>query len=286
MFNQDVNQKKEVALDEQKEPALEAQTFSNRTTMEHVKARIEKPDSYPDRFPVSDDKVSWRVDYSKYKPPYFTDPDVIQTFENLEPCDLKKLEALADPANRKLLDEVNFESYEGTVNRASNGLPSNPFGRTGIEGRGELWNWGANFAADPVITRKNPDTGAIEMLAIERRDSGEWAIPGGMVDPGERITKTLKRELKEEAGVEIDFDNGEVLYRGYVDDRRNTDNAWMETTVSHIHLSEEEAKVLNPKAGSDAKKVTWLEVNEDMLSKLYASHGEFVRLALARLENK
>lgn len=36
-------------------------------------------------------------------------------------------------------------------------------------------------------------------MAIQRRDSGEWAIPGGMVDPGETVTNTLKREFIEEA---------------------------------------------------------------------------------------
>lgn len=37
------------------------------------------------------------------------------------------------------------------------------------------------------------------MLAIQRRDSDEWAIPGGMIDPGETVTNTLKREFIEEA---------------------------------------------------------------------------------------
>ena len=26
----------------------------------------------------------------------------------------------------------------------------------------------------------------LEFVSIQRKDSGEWAIPGGMVDPGER----------------------------------------------------------------------------------------------------
>ena len=39
----------------------------------------------------------------------------------------------------------------------------------------------------------------LQFVAIERKDPKEWAIPGGMVDPGERITSTLKREYMEEA---------------------------------------------------------------------------------------
>lgn len=37
------------------------------------------------------------------------------------------------------------------------------------------------------------------MVAIQRRDNLQWAIPGGMVDPGEKATATLKREFIEEA---------------------------------------------------------------------------------------
>jgi ADP-ribose pyrophosphatase len=39
----------------------------------------------------------------------------------------------------------------------------------------------------------------LQFVAIERKDTKEWAIPGGMVDPGEKITSTLQREFMEEA---------------------------------------------------------------------------------------
>lgn len=39
----------------------------------------------------------------------------------------------------------------------------------------------------------------IEMVVIQRRDNLMWAIPGGMVDAGEKATSTLKREFIEEA---------------------------------------------------------------------------------------
>ena len=39
----------------------------------------------------------------------------------------------------------------------------------------------------------------LEFVSIQRKDTGEWAIPGGMVDPGERVATTVKREFMEEA---------------------------------------------------------------------------------------
>jgi len=79
------------------------------------------------------------------------------------------------------------------------GRPLNPRGRTGMSGRGTLWNWGPNHAADPVVTKTDEKDGHVYMVAIKRKDTGEWAIPGGMVDPGEKVSATLRREFEEEA---------------------------------------------------------------------------------------
>lgn len=41
------------------------------------------------------------------------------------------------------------------------------------------------------------------IVLIKRRDDGCWALPGGMVDWGEDIPQTVKRELREETGLEL-----------------------------------------------------------------------------------
>lgn len=46
-----------------------------------------------------------------------------------------------------------------------------------------------------------------------------------------------------------------LVYRGYVDDPRNTDNAWMETTAFHFHCSDAVARRLPLRAGDDASDV-------------------------------
>jgi 8-oxo-dGTP diphosphatase len=41
------------------------------------------------------------------------------------------------------------------------------------------------------------------IVLIRRRDNGRWGLPGGMVDWGEDIATTVRRELAEETGLEL-----------------------------------------------------------------------------------
>jgi|ERR1712130_145851 len=201
--------------------------------------------------------------------------------------------------------KITFNRIDGEVDRTSftgiydvvDGRPRNPRGRTGITGRGNLGKWGPNHAADPIVTtwkRKDgekvihPATGKpiLRFVSIFRKKDSEWAIPGGMVDPGENISQTLKREFAEEAldsnnhperkrTVEKLFKCGIKIYEGYVDDPRNTDNAWMETQAYNYHDELGSLSWLALTAGDDASDVKWSDISADL--KLYASHSDFVR---------
>ena len=177
-------------------------------------------------------------------------------------------------------------SYEpGSIRHdGGSGEPLNPKGRTGICGRGGLYLWGPNHAADLLLTRFNAETKSLEALLIQRK-SGQWAIPGGMLDPGESALQAAVRELKEEAGISTTPPQRMwELHRGYVDDPRNTDNAWMETVVFHEHLgSVYPGHNSEPTAGSDANAAKWRPLTKELINGLYASHPDFLTEGLSIL---
>ncbi|XP_039438483.1 ADP-ribose pyrophosphatase, mitochondrial [Culex pipiens pallens] len=245
------------------------------------------------RYPVPDESVFWSQPYPDYQPPVY-ESDVLA---GKDWADLD-----VDDPNFK----VRWNQLDGKVSRVSfigeyevrDGYPMNLFGRTGLRGRGLLGRWGPNHAADPVVTKwkrdaagepmVNETTGRriLQMCAIERHDCGEWAIPGGMVDSGETVSTTLKREFLEEAMASADgaatdqveqfFTSGREIYKGYVDDPRNTDNAWMETVAVNFHDGDGSVVgCFDLHAGDDAAKVRWMDVDGGV--KLYASHASIVR---------
>lgn len=201
-----------------------------------------KHPAYPARAKVK--SIFWVEPDPDYRPVEFTQKAVLEN-----DC-TKKPNGWADPAEitpefqKKLAERTSNAIREGDKVIMVNGLPRNPIGRTGMTGRGLLGKYGPNFAADPLVTRFDPNTGNLQMVAIQRGDTKEWAIPGGMVDEGETVSVTLKREFTEEARnlkdeeqkeVQEKLDdlfqkNGVPVYIGYVDDPRNTDIAWMEVS--------------------------------------------------------
>ena len=124
----------------------------------------------------------------------------------------------------------------------------NPKGKTGIKGRGLLGKFGPNHAVDTIVTRSDPATGKLQGLVIDRVDGDGTTLawPGGMINPGDDASITVRKEFTEEAvkeGAVVDRLFSEckegVVYRGFVDDHRNTDIAWMETTAVHYHCTQE-----------------------------------------------
>lgn len=274
-----------------------------RTTLKMLTNEKCRNSVYPrtklNRFNVPDLFLKWETDFPDYTPISYTSDSI----KGQPWADPEKLSE-GSPWNRvDSHNKIDRKSHEGEY-RIVDGIPLNPIGRTGVKGRGCLGRWGPNHAADPIVTRwkvnekgeriKHPKTGKpiLQFISIQRRDSGEWAIPGGMVDPGELVTATLRREFGEEALNSLEanehnkgslekkiddlFQHGFEIYRGYVDDPRNTDNAWMETVAYNFHDKDGNSVArFKLHAGDDAVGVKWMDIGCDV--KLYASHADMIR---------
>ena len=270
----------------------------------HARALGPHP-AYPPRASVHK-VVSWCVPHPSYAPVLFTHPSVLgaawadKEFATMTAQERVQLSDRPSKVGRQSSRKVSTLAWMGFVHKS--GVPRNPVGRTGMHGRGLLERYGANFAADPIVTRRKPtDPTVLQMVTITRRDTGELAIPVGMVEYGETVSQTLRKEFYEEAlrseegndnmtaelqaKIDAVFDKGGALvYAGYVDDPRNTDDAWMETEVRHFHLDDDLAAQIPLEAGDDAGHVAWEDLTPEM--RLYASHKDWVDVVRHRSRSR
>uniref|UniRef100_A0A8C5LER0 Transient receptor potential cation channel subfamily M member 2 n=1 Tax=Jaculus jaculus TaxID=51337 RepID=A0A8C5LER0_JACJA len=263
----------------------------------HVNARhLLYPNTLVTRFPVPNEKVPWEVEFLIYDPPFHT----------AERKDLAFMDPVGDTAEP--LSKISYNAVDGLTDRRSfhgayvvqHGLPLNPMGRTGLRGRGSLSWFGPNHTVQPVVTRwrRNQD-GAIcrksvkkmlEVLVVKLSCSEHWALPGGSREPGEMLPRKLKRVVRQEFWVTFEtlLMQGREVYKGYMDDPRNTDNAWIETVAISVHFHDQndvELKRLNssnlhiPHPELGWKSSTWQVV--DRRIPIYVDHKTILQKVAA-----
>ena len=132
----------------------------------------------------------------------------------------------------------------------------------------KLWYNGPNYTADSVIISP-----IAQKILLIKRSSGEWALPGGFVNPEEDSFTAAIRETREETGTIIS-DSPILIYKGLVNDPRNSQTSWIETSA-YLFIVNELSEVSGQ---DDAIDAAWLPLNN--LPKLYASHDEIVARAI------
>ncbi len=258
------------------------ENIKQKTQDLHIVCRKQKPDSYPDRFPVPDEKVSWGEIFPEYNPQYFVHLEVTENSTTEHNKGLADFEDFSKVTRRSFseLEDLHFlKDFAG--------LPLNIAGRTGIAGRGLLYNWGANQAVDVVAFAIND--GKLCFLSIKRKDNGLWGTVGGFVNYGEEKIDAARRELGEEVPQFKNLDLGlfQKNYQVYSDDSRNTDNSWIETTVFSVVLpSQLFTDVFSGLDPTEVTAVAWIPVSEGL--KLHADNAKYVYSATRKFisENK
>lgn len=132
----------------------------------------------------------------------------------------------------------------------------------------KLWYNGPNYTADSVIISP-----IAQKILLIKRSSGEWALPGGFINSKEDSFTAAIRETKEETGTIIS-DSPILIYKGLVNDPRNSQTSWIETSA-YLFIVNELSEV---SGRDDAIDAAWLPLNN--LPKLYASHDEIVARAI------
>lgn len=251
------------------------------------KQTLLRPASYPMRASIGSDAHDWfDPDYAPvaHTEEFILNPDTKPTWaDNVHVPFHKMLERMCIDRHGNISKLARSALYDFREERFLN-----PWGKTGIVGRGILGCWGANWAADVIVTKCDDK---LWVLLCEKQigdSTSALCFPAGMVEPGDTVPATLRRELCEEAvenesAVDELFGSCKVgcVYAGQVDDWRNTDHAWMVTQAYHFHATVDVAAKLKlgVKDRKEIKKSAWYVASE--VTTMYASHKDWLDKVIA-----
>lgn len=125
--------------------------------------------------------------------------------------------------------------------------------------------------------------GQPHVLLVRRKKppfEGQWALPGGFVEPHEPLQQAARRELQEETGAELV--ELEQLY-AFGDPGRDP-RGWTISVAYLATLGEHDLGQIHLAAGSDAGGVGWFDLED--LPSLAFDHANILARAVRHLVEK
>ncbi len=240
----------------------------------HLRIRIEKPESYPDRQVILIDEAPWSVDSDRYKPPYYVAPAVVAA---------GYMEGDGRWAHPEDVAQATGLVITGRSNKADDlGRPLNPRGRTGIAGRGLLGRWGANPAVAAVIVRASAEGDGLEFLVGKRTAQLGAALPRGMLNLDESLNDGLQRILASKAGLRIQDLEARQIFDDFYYDYRQTDHSWVELEAWLVGPDDRLTDITTG-ATDDFDETDWWPLDTGSMNKLRSGNAKLVESAIDTL---
>ena len=124
-----------------------------------------------------------------------------------------------------------------------------------------MTNSGPRLAADCIIL-----VGGKVLLIRRRNEPVGWALPGGFVEYGETVEDAVRREMKEETGLDLDQLRQFHVYSDPGRDKRGH-------TVSVVFVAQ---GVGHPEAGDDADRYRLIDLNNIPEADLVFDHAQIL----------
>lgn len=129
-----------------------------------------------------------------------------------------------------------------------------------------------------IVVSNITDRGKI--LLIKRKNApfqGQWALPGGFVDPGETTEAAARRELVEETGIDTKNRGGPILVGVYSEPGRDPRGPVVSVAYRYW-VGQAEAD--SAKAADDAAELTWMTPEDALKQQLAFDHNQILLNAI------
>jgi 8-oxo-dGTP pyrophosphatase MutT (NUDIX family)/DNA-binding NarL/FixJ family response regulator len=144
--------------------------------------------------------------------------------------------------------------------------------------------------ADSVFLRRNNETGLMEIMMVQRGDgphigeeTGAWVLPGGFRDADEDRNNTAVRELLEETGIDVSSMNVERRNMGNIE-ADDWDIRWsggVSVDGQKFRVPDDYSDAIDFAAGDDAKKASWIPVDDIASGQIPVGFGHLAWIRLA-----